>query len=490
MPARSHRRRAALGCIASTAAGFALSAAGSNWATPTASGRSQQPSASAWVASGAAESAHPRVPTVPVEQHSRVASNVVLQRWHNSSPHRHGHACGVGVAMAASGLAAAALTRGMTGSRRRAGEAKAIVRQAAANPAQTDEETWQKFVAWSSERGGKLDNVELARFDAGDGTLVRGLKATCDIAEGDTIMELPMTAVLEVVDPNTRNQDPTVAGRGLLKLLEETGEENAPYYSMLPSVDSADMATMPDFFTDEEIGMLQFPSVERKTLLRKRLCSEKAAEHGIDEDKLRWAVCTVAQRVFTIHSPVDGLLRLLLPGVDLANHDADSFHRLRVKWTLEGMFDGLFKVVAGSDISAGDEVRICYGGSPHRPDGCGGDCAGDIAWTNDQYLQRYGFVDRSLGTTMVDGKWLVTDEAAEVREALAQTSIAEDEALLEDSKLSVAAREAVGFRLHLKRALRAQEQADAASAKEAEKEASKPESKEGTEKAEELPLPA
>lgn len=25
------------------------------------------------------------------------------------------------------------------------------------------------------------------------------------------------------------------------------------------------------------------------------------------------------------------------------------------------------------------QIRICYGGSPFRPDGCGGDCIGDMA---------------------------------------------------------------------------------------------------------------
>ena len=24
------------------------------------------------------------------------------------------------------------------------------------------------------------------------------------------------------------------------------------------------------------------------------------------------------------------------------------------------------------------QIRICYGGSPFRPDGCGGDCVGDM----------------------------------------------------------------------------------------------------------------
>merc|ERR1712192_24009 len=140
-------------------------------------------------------------------------------------------------------------------------------------------------------------------------------------------------------------------------------------------------------------------------------------------------------------------------------------NEMKVKWQLAGLVDGLFKVVAGSDIKAGDEVCICYGGSPHRPDGCGGDCVGDGAWNNSQYLQRYGFVDTSLGTTMVDGKWLVSAEAACIRDALAKTTIAEDKAVLDDGSLPSEHRFAVEYRLHLKRALAAQREAEAQQAK-------------------------
>mmetsp|Transcript_34577 Transcript_34577/g.79032 ORF Transcript_34577/g.79032 Transcript_34577/m.79032 type:complete len:447 (+) Transcript_34577:73-1413(+) len=406
----------------------------------------------------------------PLKAHEQVSNGIAAARG--------------AAAVAAFGALAARLARRQKQHRRWQRPGASVLVRRAANEA-SDEEAWARFRAWSTERGGKLDNVRLSRFDMGSGELVRGLMATRDIAEGESIIELPMTAVLEVIDPNSRNQDPAVVAHGLLKLLEGTEEENAPYFDMFPAVGSADMATMPDFFNDDEISMLQFPSVEEKTRLRKRLCSQKARELDVAEERLRWAVCTVAQRAFTIHSPVDGVLRLLLPGIDLFNHDADSFHRLRVLWTLD-VFDGLFKVVAGSNITAGEEIRICYGGSPHRPDGCGGDCAGDIAWTNDQYVQRYGFVDRSLGTTMVDGKWLVTEDAATVRDALEKTSIAEDEALLDSSDLSEAARTAVGFRVHLKRALKAQreaEVADEAAAKKADDEASETVEKKGAESA-------
>ena len=162
-------------------------------------------------------------------------------------------------------------------------------------------------------------------------------------------------------------------------------------------------------------------------------------------------------------SPVEGLQRLLMPGIDLFNHDANSMHRFRVLWTLNPEYDGLFKVVAGAPIKKGEEVFICYGGNPNRPEGCGGDCTGDIPWNNGQYIQRYGFHCRNLGTLMVDGKWLWedTEDMSEVREALTQTAQQEDEALLKDESLSPGSRTAIEYRLWLKRAQEAQKESAA-----------------------------
>eukprot|EP00434_Breviolum_minutum_P044194 symbB.v1.2.039443.t1/scaffold6568.1/size17006/3 len=88
-----------------------------------------------------------------------------------------------------------------------------------------------------------------------------------------------------------------------------------------------------------------------------------------------------------------------------------------------------------------------------------------MALTNAQYLMRYGFVDGCMGTTMVDGKWLVKTEAESIRESLAETSVAEDDEMLSDSSLPLSAQTALQFRRHLKIALKAQQEADAMAAK-------------------------
>lgn len=298
--------------------------------------------------------------------------------------------------------------------------------------------------------------------------------AARDLAEGESIIEIPIEASVDITDPKAE-KDPSAIALHFLKLYRENPEELQPYFDMLPLPQSDDMETMPDFFSDEELQLLQCPPVVQKTQLRRELCTRRAAEVELPEEEVRWALCTVAQRAFSVMSPVDGLLRLMLPGIDMINHDAHAPHRMKVRWNLESYVTAVFTVIAGSPIKKGEEIRICYGGSPFRPDGCGGDCTGDIALTNVQYLQRYGFVDQCFGTTMVDGKWLVSDEAAGIPEALAQTSLQEDEAMLAAENTSAAVRTAVRFRAHLKRALGAQREADAraASAQEAKSEAEK-----------------
>lgn len=322
---------------------------------------------------------------------------------------------------------------------------------------QGEDKKWRQFVSWITAKGGDLSAVTMASPNG-----MRGLTATRDIAAGESIIELPLGAVIELSDDD-HQKDLSFSALTLLKLYKDPsstpGGDASPYFDLFPPPGSEPMATMPDFFSDAELDLMQHPPASAKTQRRKSLCQERAKENNVDVADVTWAWCAVAQRSFTVLSPLDGVLRLLLPGIDMLNHDSDSLHAFKVRWNLHGVFEGTFKVVAGSPVKKGEEICICYGGSPGRPDGCDGDCKGDVAWTNDQYLQRYGFVDSSIGSTMVDGRWLTSDAAAPVREALAQTSVEEDEALLKDESLSVAARAAIEFRVHMKRALVAGQEA-------------------------------
>uniref|UniRef100_A0A7S4RQZ3 SET domain-containing protein n=1 Tax=Alexandrium monilatum TaxID=311494 RepID=A0A7S4RQZ3_9DINO len=366
--------------------------------------------------------------------------------------------CVLGLALLAAPLVAGRLRRAAAPRRaavqRRAGAAPATVLP---TEAKEDEALWEKFSSWLSARGGNCSAVAMGRPNG-----LRGVIALRDIEEGESIIEVPLEAVVRLCDPS-EEKDPSVSALEMLRLYRAGGELQ-PYLDLVPSPGSQDFAGVPDFMSDEELEMLQCPPAAEKTRRRKELCATRAAEHGVPPEDLQWALCTVTMRSFTVLSPMENVLRVLLPGIDLLNHDADTSHKFKVLWTLNPEYDGLFKVVAGGSIKKGEEIRICYGGNPYRTEGCGGDCVGDMAWTNEQYLQRYGFIDTSVGTTIVDGRWLVSEAAAPVCEALERTGAEEDDALLAGDALSPGARAAVGFRRHLKRALVAQREVQAARA--------------------------
>eukprot|EP00929_Paragymnodinium_shiwhaense_P120327 TRINITY_DN92268_c0_g1_i1.p1 TRINITY_DN92268_c0_g1~~TRINITY_DN92268_c0_g1_i1.p1 ORF type:complete len:532 (-),score=139.57 TRINITY_DN92268_c0_g1_i1:330-1844(-) len=362
---------------------------------------------------------------------------------------------------AAAACLAAATARVQAGSRRRAvGRGRRCVRKAGDNDS-ADAKTWEDFSSWLTDRGGDVSAVTMARPNG-----IRGLVATRDIKEGETIVEVPLGAVVKLSVGLESSTDPSIAALGLLKVREsgkdDTERDIQPYLDIMPTEDSPEMAVMPDFYAEEDLQKFQHPSLMLKTSRRQQLCAQRAAENNVDVRSVQWAWCTVAQRSFTVESPYEGVMRVLLPAIDLFNHCAESRHKFRAKWQLAGVSDGAFKVVAGSDVKKGEEVTVCYGGDPYRPEGCGGDCHGDVAWTNDQYVQRYGMVDKSMGTMMVDGKWLVSEAAAPVREALQASTASEDETALASGDLTPIERLAVDFRLSLKTALVAQRAAEAA----------------------------
>jgi hypothetical protein len=115
--------------------------------------------------------------------------------------------------------------------------------------------------------------------------------------------------------------------------------------------------------------------------------------------------------------------------------------------------------VAGSPVSAGEQINICYGGG----------VAG-----NDRFIQDYGFLDddglaydlvaqqllgkRRLVEGSSAGRLMTTTDRSEAIASLATTTIEEDEALL-SNETDPAVRCAIQFRLGVKRALAKQPRA-------------------------------
>ena len=99
-------------------------------------------------------------------------------------------------------------------------------------------------------------------------------------------------------------------------------------------------------------------------------------EEVATESHLQWASWIITSRVLTVQGPPESGIanRLLIPLIDMCNHDRDSPHIL----TGRAMTGATLKVVAGVDVKAGDAINISYGGSVEG---------------NDRFIQDYGFLD-------------------------------------------------------------------------------------------------
>ena len=154
--------------------------------------------------------------------------------------------------------------------------------------------------------GANLARVAIADFDG-----LRGVMALVDLAKGDEIVSIPGPSAVNL---GSQSVDPVRAAVSLLEALERdaaAGRRQA-YWRLLPPPDAADLCT-PDFFSAEEIAMLQWPPVaaevqERAEAMRAALAATPApaalAEASPEEalSQLRWATFLVLSRVLTARS--------------------------------------------------------------------------------------------------------------------------------------------------------------------------------------------
>jgi len=320
---------------------------------------------------------------------------------------------------------------------------------------------YEELTAWLTAEGANLASVAIADFDG-----LRGVMATRSIAPGEEIVAIPATCA---VDLGVQGADPLPAALRMLAQREmDEGSRREVYYSTLPPPDSLDLCT-PDFFSEKEMQMLQWPPLivatrKRGAAVRKALGgTAPSGETPITElaiaggrmREVRWAVWLIQSRVLTVLGPdSQGKERvssarplvvaapvpshclapppstghkLLIPFIDMFNHRASSPHYLT------GRTDGMLRVVAGQPIVAGEQIEIVYGTSET---------------SNEDFLGCYGFVD--LAAAPADEALLRAHP--EAKPMLLKTSVEEDEALLAAApppKEELALR----FRLALKRAL-------------------------------------
>ncbi|KAI2499867.1 hypothetical protein MHU86_14605 [Fragilaria crotonensis] len=319
------------------------------------------------------------------------------------------------------------------------------------------------------EKNGAGDNLKraaLGYFPLPDGTQLRGVVALRDMKKGDVMIRIPYEIAINL---GLEGEDPTMPGLSLLKQYcnamngvdEPNGVDHTPYYRMLPEYKGSDCLGSTDFFSDEALEALQAPMVVTETLKRRERTKkgfesiEGPATTWIDgepmtEQHLRWAVWLITSRVLTVAGPEEEnrSYRLMIPFLDMCNHDRSSPHVL----TGRAVPGGELKVVAGAPVQAGEQINICYGGG----------VAG-----NDRFLQDYGFLDSDVAFNIVAqqllGKKRILEGANAGRtissvdrdvaiERLRMTSMLQDQDLLE-KETDPAVKSAILYRLGVKKAL-------------------------------------
>lgn len=282
---------------------------------------------------------------------------------------------------------------------------------------------------------------------------LRGVAALKPAKKGQNIIRIPYEAAINLGPEGVDPTGPAVAFlRDYCETLAPSGDatngDKAAYYRMLPPFGGDDCRGSVDFFSDRALEELQAPLVvdesrARKEQTKARFQSDVASNIDIfpawidgspvTEDHLAWAVWLVTSRVLTVQGEAsEGLsYRLLIPFLDMCNHDRASKHVL----TGRAVPGGELKVVAGAPVREGDPINICYGGG----------MAG-----NDRFLQDYGFLDTSGNNMAYDivaqqilgkrrivegvdaGRLMAEPDRQRALDALKQTTIEEDRALLEN----------------------------------------------------------
>jgi hypothetical protein len=319
----------------------------------------------------------------------------------------------------------------------------------------------------SGDAGDNLKRCGLGFFPLGDGIKLRGVVALKSIKKGEVIIRIPYEMAVNL---GQEGVDPTGPATAFLKdycnvLGNEGGESTRDsYYNMLPPFRGDDCMGGTDFFSEDALNALQAPLVAEETLKRRERTRSRFQTDidesfpkwidgtSVTEDHLQWAVWLITSRVLTVQGDANEgkSYRLLIPFLDMCNHDRKSPHVL----TGRAVPGGELKVVAGATVKEGEQINICYGGG----------MAG-----NDRFLQDYGFLDVGDDTayTMVAqqilgnrrvvegigaGRFMAEPDREKTLELLRSTTIEQDKASVEKENDS-AMKAAYSFRLGVKQAL-------------------------------------
>ena len=270
--------------------------------------------------------------------------------------------------------------------------------------------------------------------------------------KGQLMCKIPSDCALALSDPAKKGLDaPTVVhgGVSLIQMYLKNPQQRqvfAPYLDCLPK----EIEATPDFYSDEEIDLLEFPRIVEKAKERKQLISELSA--GLEAgDDLAYATWLVSSRAFPLSIAEDDVafryddrgqilskaerhwIRVMVPLLDMANHQSEPNAKLTLIDPEKD--EAWFALETLRPIPAGKEITIAYGS--------GADSSVEL-------LANYGFVPESnpLDTYMLrkGGDDCLTSLADWT------TTIDEDKSVLEMASDEPNLQKILKFRIKLKEA--------------------------------------
>ena len=317
----------------------------------------------------------------------------------------------------------------------------------------------QRLAQFLQKQKADIQNVDVG-FDPN--TQRRGLFATKNFKKGQIICKIPSDCALALSDPAKKGEDaPTVAhgGANLLRMYIQDPQQRdiwAFYLDTLPQSPGSDAT--PDFMDSSEIDLLEFPRVVERAKERKQQIQELATANNIPVDDLQYATWIVSSRAFPISLSSDDItaatfdergqviakadrkwIRVLVPYIDLANHNSDPNAKLTLIDPQKD--DAWFALEALRPISQGKEICIAYGSG--------------VDSTAELFLN-YGFVPTE---NKIDALMLKKggDDAIASIDGWS-TTLEEDRAMLEmTSEDDVNLRKILSFRIKLKESYQEEE---------------------------------
>lgn len=273
-----------------------------------------------------------------------------------------------------------------------------------------DDDDDASFIRWlgdATNDASLVDKIEIQERAKAFGT--RGVAAVRDVAPGETLLRVPWRLVSESSDADGADdgrEDAWSTVMGMEILEEMHGGGDGARTAWLRRLPRPAPETPPLHFDDDELAAIEDGVVQAEARAVREAheraadaCSDRLETIGATREDLRWATAVVHSRVFTRRDPsAKRATRLLVPGVDMFNHDSERYNCIVRVVTSPDTCQGAqatdeiapttskrdeekyFELVVdpdGETVEAGEELLISYGSFP-----------------NDVWLLYFGFVPR------------------------------------------------------------------------------------------------